>query len=159
MKKQLLAPSAAALALALLSAPSPAQFGGAGGRRGGSGAPGAARNAEAPPGPQTRASQVSEKLYELRARLQLTAEQTPPWQAVYDQVWDLAARGAPGRPAADDDGSARTAAPQALRLRAAAVQEQAARLQKLAAAVDQLCATMTPEQRQMVDQSLPALVP
>ena len=107
MKKRLLAPLAAALVLTLLGAPSLAQFGGGGGGN----APGAARSVEAPSGPQTRASQVSEKLYELRARLQLTPEQTPPWQTVYDQMWDLAARGgAPGRPMTDDDGSPRPAA-------------------------------------------------
>jgi hypothetical protein len=157
--RKLQKPLAVALVLAALGSQSWAQFGGGmgGGRRsqGGGNAANATRNADASPGPQTRASQVNAKLYDLRSRLQLTPEQTPLWEKVSSLVWNMALHGGATQALADETQTA----PQAVQRRAADAQERARQLQALNDAVDRFYATLTPEQRSMTDQSLPALIP
>jgi len=153
----------AALAAMLLAAGSQgfAQFGGGmggmGGRSRGRSPDTAAsgRGADPAGNPLTAAAQMREKLYALRLRLMLTAEQAPLWEKFSSAVWDMGSRG--------DWSSSPTAteptAVQALQQRAAQAQERTARLQALSDAASQLYAVLTPDQRHMADQDLPGLLP
>ncbi|MEJ8855982.1 Spy/CpxP family protein refolding chaperone [Variovorax robiniae] len=153
-----------ALLLAALGGQVLAQYGGmggggmGGGRRGhgGDSTTGTSRTGDAPPGPQARASQVNDKLYDLRSRMQLTPEQGKLWDAMSDQLWDMTVHSGTARAPADDD------TPSALLVvqrHTADAQDRATRMQKLGETIGKLYAALTPEQQRMADQSLPALIP
>jgi len=158
---------AVALALAALSGSTLAQYGGGmgggggggmGGRhgRGGGDTTGTSRSTDMPTSPQARASQVNDKFYDLRLRLQLTPEQGKLWDTLSDQVWDMSVHASLPRAAADNDG---LSALQTVQRRAVEAQDRALRLQKLADCVDRLYAALTSDQRHIADQYLPALIP
>ncbi|WP_213955053.1 MULTISPECIES: Spy/CpxP family protein refolding chaperone [unclassified Variovorax] len=155
-----------ALLLAALGGQALAQYGGmggggmgggGGGRRGhGADTTGTSRTGEAPPGPQARASQVNDKLYDLRTRMQLTPEQGKLWDSMSDQIWDMTVHAGPARAPAEDDAQS---ALLAVQRRAADAQDRATRLQKLGDTIGKLYSALTPEQQRISDQSLPALIP
>ncbi len=115
------------------------------------------RSTEAPASAQSRASQVNDKLYDLRSRLQLTPEQGKLWDTLTDEFWDMSMHAGPARVAAVEDDT--QTAPEAVHRRAADAQERATRLQKLGETIDKLYAALTPDQHRIVDQYLPALIP
>lgn len=155
-----------AVLLAALSSHSFAQFGGGGGGMGGMGGGRRGRTADAPAtsrpsdsagGPAAQANKIRDALYDLRVRLMITPEQGPLWDSFDRKVWDLVVKGSLGRapaPPADD-----LTAAQAVQQRAAEAREKAVKLQDLADALTRLYDALSPEQRHVADQSLPALLP
>ena len=152
---------ALAVVLAAIGGQASAQFGGGGmggGRRGGRSADAPAStgrgSGDRPASPEMRASQLRDKLYDLRLRLLITPEQAALWDSFYAKVWDLSSRTWLAHATPEDQ-----TAVQAMQQRAAEAQERATRLQDLNEAVGRLYAALTPDQRRIADQSLAATLP
>lgn len=138
-----------------------AQFGGGGGGMGG-GRRGARsdnassqRTGDGLSTPATAAAKVRDKLYDLRLQLMVTPEQSPLWDRFSDAVWDLAGRGGLASAASADDQTAVQFAQQ----RAALAADRARRAQAVSDALSSLYDTLSPEQRHIADQNLPAVIP
>jgi len=138
-----------------------AQFGGGGGGMGG-GRRGARsdnassqRTGDGLSTPATAAAKVRDKLYDLRLQLMVTPEQSPLWDRFSDAVWDLAGRGGLASAASADDQTAVQFAQQ----RATLAADRARRAQAVSDALSSLYDTLSPEQRHIADQNLPAVIP
>jgi protein CpxP len=114
--------------------------------------PGAQRS-YAPPGPPSAAT-IEQNLSNLHNRLMLTTEQEPAWRAFFDamrqQAEQMQAAGA--RMAAQVS----TTAPERFAQMAQAMQQGAASMNGVAQALGALYATLTPEQRTIVENEFPA---
>lgn len=153
---------ALAATLLAISGHSFAQFGGGGG--GGMGAGGrrgarpdttaAPRNGDALTTPATTASKIRDALYNLRLQLMITPEQSKAWDRFSDIVWDQSAHGSffamPGE---------EQTVVQVVQQRMAQAQDRAQRLKTLGDALGALYDQLTPEQRHLADQNLPAVIP
>lgn len=104
--------------------------------------------------PAAVASKLREKLYELRLRLQLKPEQTVLWNNFYAKVWDWSVRLTLAHASTDGQSAVQT-----LSQRTTEAQDRALRFQEINDAVVKLYAALTPEQRDVADQDLPATVP
>lgn len=153
-----------ALAAALLAVSSHgfAQFGGGGSGMGGGGRRGAPpdsaanpRNGDTLSTPATAAGKVRDKLYDLRLQLMIEPAQSPLYDHFSDAVWDLVGRGSMAGAAPSDEQTAVQFAQQ----RAAQAQERALRVQSVSDALSALYSALTPEQRHIADQNLPAVIP
>jgi len=152
---------AAAFLCVTLAGSSFAQFGGGmgsgmGGRRGagsGGGTPSAPRG-DVLTSPTSASSEASSRLYDMRVRLMITKEQAAPWDAFEAKAWDLLVHNALRAPA-ESDGTAA----QVVRMRAGRVQTGAQQWSALADAVDRLYDVLSPEQRQLADHDLLAVLP
>ncbi len=138
-----------------------AQFGGGGsgmggGRRGArSDNASSQRTGDGLSTPATAAAKVRDKLYDLRLQLMVTPEQSPLWDRFSDAVWDLAGRGGLASAASADDQTAVQFAQQ----RAVLAADRARRAQAVSDALSSLYDTLSPEQRHIADQNLPAVIP
>lgn len=148
-------PATAALLLAATACASHAQFGGgAGGGQRHRGGPGQAQAAGQPPQrTQNSWEQVSRKLYDLRVQLLVTREQGPAWENFRARFLDMAASGPPA-PRVVDEQTAKDAFQQLL----ADAQRRSNTLAALDAAAQALLAQFSPEQLQLADKALPALL-
>jgi hypothetical protein len=162
MMKRPLQRFALAAALLAVSGHGFAQFGGGGGGMGGGGRRGARPDSAASPRngdnlstPATAAGKVRDKLYDLRLQLMIAPAQSAAWDRFADAVWDMVGHGGmAGAPPADDQ-----TAVQFVQQRVAQAQERTRRIQGVSDALSALYETMTPEQRHIADQNLPAVIP
>lgn len=159
MMKRPLHRLALAAALLAVSTHGFAQFGGSGmggGRRGARPDSAAGpRNGDALSTPATAAGKVRDKLYDLRLQLMIEPAQSPLWDRFSDAVWELVGRGGmAGAPPSDEQ-----TAVQFAQQRAAQAQERALRVQSVSDALSALYNALTPEQRHIADQNLPAVIP
>jgi hypothetical protein len=153
---------ALAAALLAVSGYSFAQFGGSGGGGMGGGRRGARPDTSASPrtgdnlsSPAAAAGKVRDKLYDLRLQLMIEPAQSAAWERFSDAVWNMAGRGGmASAPPADDQ----TAVQFALQ-RAAQALDRAQHAQAVSDALSALYEALTPEQRHIADQNLPAVVP
>ncbi|RSZ30658.1 MULTISPECIES: Spy/CpxP family protein refolding chaperone [unclassified Variovorax] len=152
---------ALAAALVAVSGHGFAQFGGGGAGMGG-GRRGARPDSTTSPRtgdglstPATAAAKVRDKLYDLRVQLMITPEQSPLWDRFSDAVWDLAGRAGMAAAAPSDDQTAVQFAQQ----RAVQAQDRARHVQAVSDTLAKLYEAMTPEQRHIADQNLPAVIP
>ncbi|MCR6475409.1 hypothetical protein NU688_04500 [Variovorax sp. ZS18.2.2] len=151
---------ALAAALFAVSSHSFAQFGGSG--MGGGGRRGARPDASASPRtgdglatPATAASQIRDKLYDMRLQLMITPEQSALWDRFSDAVWDLSTRGGlPGMPPPEGQTVA-----QLLQQRAAQAQDRARRMQTVSDALATLYEALSADQRNVADRNLAAVIP
>lgn len=127
-----------------------------GGRRGsgGGGSNAASTRGDSFTSPGSLASSASSRLYDLRVRLMITKEQSAPWDAFESKAWDLLMHDALRAPAESDATGA-----QAVRERAGRMQLSAQQWSALADAVDHLYEALSPEQRQIADRELLAVLP
>lgn len=139
-----------------------AQFGGGGGSGMGGGRRGSradsaasSRNGDNLSTPATAAGKVRDKLYDLRLQLMIESAQAPLWDRFSDAVWDFVSRGGMASAAPADDQTAVQFAQQ----RAALALDRARRMQAVSDALSALYEALTPEQRHMADQNLPAVIP
>lgn len=163
MMKRPLQRFAIAAALIAVSGHGFAQFGGGGGGGGmGGGRRGARPDTSASPRagdglstPATAAGKVRDKLYDLRLQLMIEPAQAPLWDRFSDAVWDTLSRGGmASAPPADDQTAAQFA-----QQRAALALDRARRMQVVSDALAVLYEALTPEQRHIADQNLPAVIP
>lgn len=164
MMKHPLPRFALAAALLAVSGYSFAQFGGGGG--GGMGGMGGGRRGARPDTsasprgdnlstPATAAGKVRDKLYDLRLQLMIEPAQSKAWDRFTDAVWDTVGHGGmASAPPADDQ-----TAVQFVQQRVALAQDRTRRMQAVGDALSALYETMTPEQRHIADQNLPAVIP
>ncbi|MFM9922582.1 Spy/CpxP family protein refolding chaperone [Variovorax sp. H27-G14] len=163
MMKRPLQRFALAAALLAVSGHGFAQFGGGGG--GGAGGMGGGRRGARPDTsagprdnlttPATAAGKVRDKLYDLRLQLMIEPAQAPLWDRFSDAVWNTVGPGGMGSaPPADDQ-----TAVQFAQQRAMQAQDRARRAQAVSDALQALYAALTPEQRHIADQNLPAVIP
>ncbi|SEK02067.1 LTXXQ motif family protein [Variovorax sp. OK212] len=164
MMKRPLQRFALAAALIAVSGHGFAQFGGGGGggMGGGGGRRGARPDSSASPRtgdglstPATAAAKVRDKLYDLRLQLMITPEQSASWDRFSDAVWDMAGRAGMAAAASADDQTAVQFAQQ----RAAQAQDRARRAQAVSDALSTLYEALSPDQRHVADQNLPAVIP
>lgn len=161
MMKRPLHRLALAAALLAVSTHGFAQFGGGsgmggGGRRGARPDSAASpRNGDALSTPASAAGKVRDKLYDLRLQLIIEPAQSPLWDRFSDAVWDLVGRGGMAGAAPSDQQTAVQFAQQ----RAAQAQERALHAQAVSDALSALYSALTPEQRHIADQNLPAVIP
>lgn len=139
-----------------------AQFGGGGGGTGGGGRRGARtdnsssqRTGDGLSTPATAAAKIRDKLYDLRLQLMITPEQSPQWDRFSDTVWDMASRAGMASAAPADDQTALQVAQQHAVLAA----DRARRAQSVSDALTKLYDALSPEQRHIADQNLPAVIP
>ncbi len=137
---------ALAAALIAVSGYSFAQFGGGGGMGGGG-----RRGTR----PDTSASKLREKLYDMRLQLMITPEQSALWDRFSDAVWDLSTRGGLASAAPRDD---QTVA-ERVQQRATQAQDSARRMQAVSDALAKLYEALTPDQRHVADQNLASVLP
>ncbi|SEA21395.1 Spy/CpxP family protein refolding chaperone [Variovorax sp. YR216] len=150
---------AAALLSITLAGSGFAQFaggmgGGMGGRRGSGGASPSTPRSDTLNNPTSLSSAASSRLYDLRLRLRITPEQSPLWDAFQTKAWDLMVHNAVRAPGDGDASAAQT-----VRARAERIQTSSRQWTALADAVDRLYEALSPEQRQVADQELPAVLP
>jgi Spy/CpxP family protein refolding chaperone len=107
------------------------------------------------PTPATAASKVRDKLYDLRLQLMIAPEQSAPWDRFSDIVWDMATHPSLAGAAPGDEQTV----VQVVQQRTAQAQDKARRLQGLSDALSKLYEALTPEQRHVADQNLPAVIP
>lgn len=150
---------ALALLLAGVAVDSNAQFGGG---MGGSGRIGRGKGADGQSGRPvenrsstvSRQEQLSNQLFDLRMRLLITPEQTPPWEHFYASFVDLAFGTPKGSVA-----FAELSALQAMQRQLSLAQNRFARTENLLEATQGLYARLSPEQQRTADQWLPKLLP
>ncbi|MGJ7563320.1 Spy/CpxP family protein refolding chaperone [Variovorax sp. GB1R11] len=170
MMKRPLHRLALAAALLAVSTHGFAQFGGGGSGMGGGGRRGARpdsaaspRNGDALSTPATAAGKVRDKLYDLRLQLMIEPAQSPLWDRFSDAVWELVGRGGMAGAAPSDEQTAvqfaQQRAVQFAQQRAAQAQGRAQRVQSVSDALSALYNALTPEQRHIADQNLPAVIP
>ena len=141
------------LLLGTLALDSQAQFGGGmgGGRRGKS------MDSQTGTADANRAlpslDQISNQLLDLRMRLLITPEQSPPWEVFYARYIDFAST----RPALASD-YAEPSALQLMQRQLALAQSRFTLTENLVEATKNLYAQLTPEQQRIVDQQLPKLL-
>ena len=101
----------------------------------------------------TRWEQVSGRLYDLRVQLLITREQGPAWENFRGRFLDMATTGAGGPPVVDEQ-TAKEAFAQLLY----EAQRRSNVLATLDATAQVLLAQLSPEQLQVADKALPALL-
>jgi hypothetical protein len=145
--------AAMVLLLAGAAGASHAQFGGMGGGRRGGRSSDAAQGTPLAGRPTSRWEEASNRLYDVRLQLQLTAPQAPAWQDFRARFID-AAMAAASNPADAEEQSTATAFQRQLD----AAQKRAGELGALNASAQALLASFSDDQRRTADRTLPALL-
>lgn len=151
-----------AVGLCTLATASFAQYGGGGGgmgsgRRGRTGDAGSSQPSTSSTFSVSRTNQVADKLYDLRMRLLISAEQSALWDTFYARA--MAWSAGPGSIFAKGPVAAsELGAVQAVQQKLGEAQNRYALIEGLADATKALYAVLTPEQQRTADQYLPAAI-